>query len=53
LLAEGKSVREIAAAAGFQPSYVRWLLKQVYKKHDLSGQVALVRLVLAADTLPR
>ena len=53
LLAEGRSVREIAAAAGFQPGYVRWLLKQAYKKHDLSGQVALVRLVLATDTLPR
>ena len=53
LLAEGRSVREIAASAGYQEGYVRWLLKQVYKKHDLSGQVALVRLALATDTLPR
>ena len=53
LLAEGRSVREIAAVTGFQQGYVRWLLKQIYRKHDLSGQVALVRLVLAADTLPR
>ena len=53
LLAEGQSVREIAAASGYQESYVRWLLKQVYKKQGVSGQVALVRLVLAAHTLPR
>ena len=46
LLAEGRSVREIAAAAGYRESYVRWLLKQVYRKQGLSGQVALVRRVL-------
>ena len=53
LLAEGRSVREIGAAAGYQESYVRWLLKQVYKKQGISGQVALVRQVLALDALPR
>ena len=53
LLAEGRSVREIAAASGYQESYVRWLLKQVYKKQGLSGQVALVQRVLSADALPR
>ena len=53
LLAEGRSVREIAATAGYQESYVRWLLKQVYKKQGISGQVALVRQVLALDALPR
>ena len=53
LLAEGQSVREIAAASGYQESYVRWLLKQVYKKQGVSGQVALVRMVLAAHALPR
>ena len=53
LLAEGRSVREVAAASGYQESYVRWLLKQVYKKQGVSGQVALVRLVLAAHALPR
>ena len=53
LLAEGRSVPDIAAAAGFQQGYVRWLLKQAYKKHDVPGQAALVRLVLAADALPR
>jgi len=53
LLAEGRSVREVAAASGYQESYVRWLLKQAYKKQGVSGQVALVRLVLAAHALPR
>ena len=52
-LAEGRSVRDIAAAEGYQEGYVRWLLKQIYRKHGLSGQVALVRLALAADALPR
>ena len=53
LLAEGRSVPDIAAEAGYQEGYVRWLLKQAYRKHGVSGQPALVRLVLAADSLPR
>ena len=52
-LAEGRSVREIAASEGYQEGYVRWLLKQIYRKHGLSGQVGLVRLVLDTDVLPR
>ena len=52
-LAEGRSVREIAASQGHQEGYVRWLLKRIYRKHGLSGQVPLVRLVLATDALPR
>ena len=53
LLAEGRSVRDIATAFRYRESYVRWLLKQVYRKQDVSGQAPLVRLVLAADALPR
>ena len=53
LVAEGHSVREIAAATGRQPGYVRKLLKQVYKKQGISGQVALVLRILAVDALPR
>ncbi len=52
LLAEGLSVRKIAAATDLRESYVRWLFQQVYKKLGVSGQVALVRQVLAADALP-
>ena len=53
LLAEGMAVREIAAATGFRESYVRWLFQQVYGKLGVTGQVALVRQVLAVDALPR
>lgn len=53
LLAEGRSVPDIAAAAGYQEGYVRWLLKQAYRKHGVPGQAALARLVLAADALSR
>ena len=53
LLAEGLKVREIAAAMGWSENYVRWLVQQVYRKQGVSGQVALVRQVLAADALPR
>ena len=53
LLAGGRSVHEVATQTGYREGYVRWLLKQAYKKNGLSGQVALVRLVLAADSLPR
>ena len=53
LLAEGLKVREIAAATGWRENYVRWLIQQVYRKLDVSGQVALVRQVLAVDALPR
>jgi len=52
LLAEGRSVPAIAAEAGLRESYVRLLLKGIYKKLELSGQVALVRRVLAVETLP-
>ena len=53
LLAEGRPVREIAATAGFKESYVRFLLKQIYKKQSLSGQVALVQRVLSTYVLLR
>ena len=53
LLAQGLKVREIAAATGWAENYVRWTIQQVYKKLGASGQVDLVRQVLAADSLPR
>ena len=53
LLAEGRSVSEIAETAGYKAGYVRFLLKQAYRKQSLSGQVALVRRVLATYALPR
>ena len=53
LLAEGRSVGEIAAAAGWEEGYVRWLLKQIYRKQGVPGQVGLMRQVLALDVLTR
>ncbi|MYD94826.1 MAG: hypothetical protein F4Y02_14290, partial [Chloroflexi bacterium] len=52
-LAEGQTVREIASASGWSEDYVRWLSKQAYRKLGASGQVELVRQVLAVDALPR
>ncbi len=46
-MAEGRSVREIAAATGRQPDSIRWHLKQIYNKQGLSGQRDLVRLLLS------
>ena len=53
LLAEGRPVLEIARLTDLQPGYVRLLLKRVYKKQGVSGQVALVPRVLAVAALPR
>ena len=52
LLAEGLKLREIATAQGWSEDYVRWMTKQVYRKLGVSGQVDLVRHVLAVDALP-
>ena len=52
LLAEGLSVRDIAASAGHRESYVRSQLRDIYKKLGLPGQVALVRAVLGLNVLP-
>ena len=52
LLAEGRPVLEIARLTGYQAGYVRLLLKRVYKKQGVSGQVALVPRVLAVAALP-
>lgn len=47
----GKTVREIAETTGHTERAVRWHLHQIYHKHDLSGQVDLVRLVLSVTVL--
>ena len=46
-LAEGKSVREMAAATGNTEGAIYWHLKRIYRKQSLSGQADLVRLVLS------
>ena len=52
LLAEGRPVRQIAADTGFRENYVRWLIQQIYRKQGVSGQIDLVRRVLAVDAFP-
>lgn len=52
LLAEGKSVRDIAAASGRKASTVRWHLEQIFAKLDISRQADLVRLVLSLSGPP-
>ena len=46
-LAEGKSVRDIAQAAGLSENTIYWHLQQIYQKKSISRQVDLVRLVLS------
>ena len=51
-LAQGQSVREIAAATGRKASSVYWHLRRIYTKHHIAGQVELVRLVLSLAEVP-
>ena len=56
MLAEGLSVREIAAAMERQESTIRSHVKRIFAKHGLNRQAELVRLVLSlagAAGLPR
>ena len=46
-LAEGKTVREIAAMTGRKERTIRWHVEQVYAKCGISRQADLVRLVLS------
>ena len=52
LLAEGRSVAQIAAAFGRKESTIRTHVKHMFAKHGLSRQVDLVRLVLALAGVP-
>ena len=45
-MAEGRTVRDIAAATRRKESSVRWLIRQIYDKQGISRQADLVRLVL-------
>lgn len=52
LVAEGKSVREIAAATGRKETTIRWHLKHICEKHGISRQAEVVRLVLSVAGTP-
>ena len=47
LLAEGMSIREVAAATGRKESTIRSRVKHMFARHGLSRQAELVRLVLS------
>ena len=51
LLAEGRTVRDIAAATGRKENTVRWMLNRIYDKQGISRQADLVRLVLSLAEL--
>ena len=51
-LAEGLSVRQIAAVTGRKEGSVRWQVSRIYQKLGISRQVDLVRLVLSVTELP-
>ena len=52
LLAQGMSVREVAAATGRKESTIRSHVKHMFTKHGLSRQTELVRLVLSLAGSP-
>ena len=52
LLAEGRSVREVAAATGRRESTIRWHMRHIFSKHGISRQAELVRLVLSLAGVP-
>lgn len=51
MLAEGRTVRDIALVTGRKKSTVYWLLREVYAKLGISRQVDLVRMVLSLADL--
>ena len=52
LMAEGKSVREIAASLGRKESTIRWHVRHIFAKHGITRQAELVRLVLSMTGVP-
>ena len=53
LLAEGKTVREVAEATGRLESTIRTHLKHIFAKHGLARQADLVRLVWSLPGAPK
>ena len=47
-LASGSRVRDIALATGNEKSTIRWHINRIFRKHGLSRQADLVRLVLSS-----
>ena len=52
MLAEGRTVPEIARATGRRESTVRWHLKEIFARHGISRHAELIRLVLSLADIP-
>ena len=52
LVAEGKTIREIAVATGRSESTIRWHVRQIFNKHGISRLQQLVQLVLSLAGVP-
>ena len=52
MLAEGHTLRDIAAATGRSTGTVRWHVRQIYEKNRISRQTELVQLVRSLSLLP-
>ncbi len=52
LLAQGKTIRDIAFEAGRSTGTIQWHIKQIFNKHGLSRQVELVQLVWMVADFP-
>ena len=53
LLAQGRSIREIAASTGRTEGTIRWHVKQIFASNGISRQVELVQMVQALADIPR
>ena len=51
MLAEGRTIGDVAVATNRQPSTVRVLIKRAYRKLGISRQVDLARLVLSLQAV--
>ena len=45
MLAQGRTIREIAAETGRSRTTVRWHIRHIFAKHNIARQVELVQLV--------
>ncbi len=52
MLAEGRTVPEIARETGRRESTVRWHLKEIFARHGLARHAELIRLVLSLPDIP-
>ncbi len=52
MLAEGRTVPEIARETGRRENTVRWHIKEIFARHGLSRHAELIRLVLSLPDIP-